>query len=69
MSKSEWRKKLTGISVSLPTFNNNSYELELNKTKKHISWLIQQGLNAENSVFFIAGGLGEGYFLDDYDFH
>ena len=67
MSKSEWRKKLTGISVSLPTFNNNSYELELNKTKKHISWLIQQGLNAENSVFFIAGGLGEGYFLDDYE--
>ena len=67
MSKSEWRKKLTGISVSLPTFNNNSYDLELNKTKKHISWLIQQGLNAENSVFFIAGGLGEGYFLDDYE--
>ena len=50
MSKSELRKKLNGISVSLPTFNNSVYELELNKTKKHVTWLIEQGLNAENSV-------------------
>jgi len=67
MSKSEWRKKLSGISVSLPTFNNEDYQLELNKTKIHVSWLIERGLTADNSVLFIAGGLGEGYFLDDFE--
>ncbi len=60
-------EKLAGISVSLPTFNDDEYNLELDKSKAHINWLLDKGIGEGNSVMFIAGGLGEGYFLDDYE--
>jgi 4-hydroxy-tetrahydrodipicolinate synthase len=59
--------RLKGISVSLPTFNDDEFNLELDKSKTHIRWLLDQGIDESNSVMFIAGGLGEGYFLDDYE--
>ena len=58
-------ERLSGISVSLPTFTDQEYNLELGKAQKQIRWLIDQGLTEENCVVFTAGGLGEGYFLDD----
>jgi len=58
-------ERLSGISVSLPTFTDQGYNLELGKAQKQIRWLINQGLTEENCVVFTAGGLGEGYFLDD----
>ena len=58
-------ERLSGISVSLPTFTDQRYNLELGKAQKQIRWLINQGLTEENCVVFTAGGLGEGYFLDD----
>ena len=67
MSKSEWKRQLSGISASLPTFNDHDHNLELDKTKFHISWLLENGISADNSILFIAGGLGEGYFLDDFE--
>lgn len=67
MSKSELRKKLSGIAVSLPTFNDENYNLQIEKTKLHVSWLLNNGISKDNSVLFIAGGLGEGYFLDDFE--
>ncbi len=57
--------RLKGIILSLPTFNDDDFNLELDKSRFHIKWLLDQGLGEGNSVFMIAGGLGEGYFLDD----
>jgi len=61
------KDKLQGIAISLPTFNDDDFNLELDKSRLHIQWLMDQGLEEGNCVFFIAGGLGEGYFLDDYE--
>ena len=59
------KDKLQGVVVSLPTFNDENYNLELDKSKFHIKWLIDHGVTEGNAVIMIAGGLGEGYFLDD----
>ena len=67
MDKEARRKNLTGIAVSLPTFNDDEYNLQLDRSKAHINWLINQGIGEGNAVIFIAGGLGEGYFLDDHE--
>ena len=67
MNSEDRRKNLAGISVSLPTFNDDEYNLQLDRSKAHINWLIEQGIGAGNAVIFTAGGLGEGYFLDDYE--
>ena len=61
------KEKLQGIAISLPTFNDENFNLELDKSRTHIQWLMDQGLQEGNCVFFIAGGLGEGYFLDDHE--
>jgi dihydrodipicolinate synthase/N-acetylneuraminate lyase len=59
------REKLQGILVSLPTFNDEKFNLRLDRSKTHIRWLIDQGIVEGSGVLMIAGGLGEGYFLDD----
>lgn len=59
--------ELAGIAVSLPTFNDDEYNLRLDRSKAHIRWLLDQGICRGNAVMFIAGGLGEGYFLDDHE--
>jgi len=63
--ESSRRDKLQGVVLSLPTFNDDKFNLLLQRQKKHIQWLLDQGLKEGNAVFMIAGGLGEGYFLDD----
>jgi len=59
------KDKLQGVVVSLPTFNDENYNLLLKREKRHIQWLIEHGLTVGNGVLMITGGLGEGYFLDD----
>ena len=59
------RGKLQGIVLSLPTFNDDQFNLLLERQRRHITWLTNQGLKEGNAVFMICGGLGEGYFLDD----
>ena len=59
------RDKLVGVVVSLPTFNDDQYNLLLKRQKRHIEWLVEHGLVEGSAVLMIAGGLGEGYFLDD----
>ncbi len=65
MNSATRRRNLAGIAVSLPTFNDDEYNLQLDRSKAHINWLIEQGIGEGNAIIFIAGGLGEGYFLDD----
>ena len=59
------RDKLVGVVVSLPTFTDENHNILFKKERRHIKWLIEHGLVEGNGVLMIAGGLGEGYFLDD----
>jgi 4-hydroxy-tetrahydrodipicolinate synthase len=59
------QERLVGIVLSLPTFNDDNYNLLLDCQKRHIQWLIEQGITVGNGVLMIAAGLGEGNFLDD----
>ena len=68
MSK-ERQSKLVGPVVSLPTFTDEDHNLLLDKQRKHIRWLIDNGFKNGEGVILVAGGYGEGYFLDDYEYH
>ena len=57
--------RLVGPVVSLPTFCDESHNLQLDRQRKHIRWLIDHGMNQGNGVLLIAGGYGESYFLED----
>ena len=57
------KKKLKGVVVSLPTPTDEKYEIDYDKFKEHVSWLVSQGLIKGKAVLMGAGGLGEGYFL------
>jgi len=57
------REKLRGVVVSLPTPTKENYEIDYERFKEHVSWLIDQGLLEGKAVLMGAGGLGEGYFL------
>ena len=60
------QEKLTGPVVSLPTFTDEDHNLLLDRQAKHIRWLMEHGIGRDgNGVLLIAGGYGEGYFLDD----
>ena len=59
------KEKLVGVVTSLPSFCDNEHNLLLDRQRKHIRWLIDRGLVEGTAVLMIAGGLGEGYFLDD----
>lgn len=62
------KDRLVGAVISLPTFCDDEYKLLLDRQRKHIRWLIDQGIREGSGVIMIAGGLGEGYFLDDDEF-
>ncbi|KYH41501.1 MAG: dihydrodipicolinate synthase [Candidatus Bathyarchaeota archaeon B26-2] len=57
------RDKLRGIVVSLPTPTRENYEVDYERFKEHVNWLIDQGLVEGKAVLMGGGGLGEGYFL------
>ena len=59
------RDKLVGPVVSLPTFCDENHNLLLDRQRKHIRWLIGNGVVEGSGVLLIAGGYGESYLLDD----
>ena len=59
------QEKLVGPVVSLPTFCDDDHKLLLDRERKHIRWLMESGTFDDAGVLLIAGGYGEGYFLDD----
>ena len=59
------KDKLAGPVVSLPTFCDENHNLLLDRQRKHIRWLMDHGINDGTGVLLIAGGYGEGYFLED----
>ena len=62
------REKLFGSILSLPTFNDDKYNLLLDSQRKHVRWLIDQGIVEGKGVLLIAGGVGESYMLEDSEF-
>ena len=61
--------RLVGPVVSLPTFCDENHNLQLDRQRKHIRWLIDHGIKQGNGVLLIAGGYGESYFLDDEELY
>ena len=59
------KDKLVGPLLSLPTFNDEDYNLLLDRQKIHLNWIIENGFTEGNGVLLMAGGLGEGAFLRD----
>ncbi len=59
------KERMKGVVVSLPTFNDDKYEINYKRSKRHIEWLLSKGVVEGSAVMMIAGGLGECYFLDD----
>ena len=59
------KDKLQGALVSLPTFTDDDQNLVLEKQRRHIRWLLDQGITGDAGVLMVAGGYGEGYYLDD----
>ena len=54
MTKSR-REKLVGSVVSLPTFTDDDHNLRLDRERKHIRWLIDNGIKEGTGVLLIAG--------------
>ena len=67
MAKSR-KEKLVGSILSMPTFCDDQYSLLLDRQRRHIRWLIDQGIKEGSGVLLIAGGVGETYMLEDGEF-
>ena len=63
------KEKLAGALVSLPTFTDNNLNLDVTKQRKHIRWLVDQGIVGDAGVIMVAGGYGEGYYLNDTELY
>lgn len=67
MSKSR-RERLVGPIVSMPTFCDDEYNLLLDRQRKHVRWLMEQGIKEGDGVLLISGGVGETYMLHDEEY-
>ena len=56
--------RFQGALLSMPTFNDETFHLQLDRQRIHINWLIDNGIVEGQGVLIIAGGMGEGYFLE-----
>ena len=61
----ERRHRLVGPLIAIRTFRTDDGELNLEKQRRHLRWLIDQGINEGNGVILGAAGGGEGYFMDE----
>ncbi len=59
----ERKERLRGIVVSLPTPTKENFEVDYERFKEHVEWLVEEGMVEGRAVLMGAGGLGEGYFL------
>ena len=69
MGNNSRREKLVGVVMSLPTFCDDEYNLLLDRQRKHVRWVIDQGIKEGDGVVIICGGVGETYFLEDEEFN
>ena len=64
MSK-ERQNRLVGPVMALRTFTTEDGELNLEKQRFHLNWVIEQGITEGNGVIMVAAGGSEGYFMSD----
>jgi 4-hydroxy-tetrahydrodipicolinate synthase len=57
------KEALVGPVICLRTFRTEDGKLNLDKQRRHLRWLLDQGINKGNGVIMFAGGGSEGYFL------
>ena len=62
------RERLQGSVLSMLTFTNDDCSLDLDSQRKHIRWVIDQGMVEGKCVHLIAGGAGETYMLEEDEF-
>ena len=62
--KSARQMRLVGPVVVLRTFRTDDGELDLEKQRRHLRWLIDQGITEGNGVIMGAGGASEGAFMN-----
>ena len=55
MTTQSRKEKLVGVNMSLPTFCDDQYNLRLDRQRKHIRWLIDQGIKEGDAVIIICG--------------
>ena len=68
MTNNYAKSRLVGSVVSMPTFTNADYSVNLDKHRHHVRWLLKQGYKEGNCVLLIAGGAGETYMLEESEF-
>ena len=61
------KDRLVGSLLSLPTLNDEDYNLLLDRQRIHLNWVIENGITEGNGVFLMAGGLGEGPFFPNQE--
>jgi dihydrodipicolinate synthase/N-acetylneuraminate lyase len=62
------RERLQGSVLSMLTFTNDDYSVDLDGQRRHVRWLIDQGMVEGKCVHLIAGGAGETYMLEEPEF-
>ena len=61
----ERRSRLVGPVIAIRTFRTEDGRLDLQKQRRHLRWMIDQGINEGNGVVMGAAGGGEGYFMNE----
>lgn len=59
MNKQDIYRQLGGCFLAIPTLYNADLDLNLKGMQEHVHFLIDHGLNAENSIVLVNGATGE----------
>lgn len=63
----ERQATLVGPVMVLRTFRTDDGRLDLDKQRRHLRWLIDQGITTGNGVLMGAGGASEGAFMREHE--
>ena len=59
------KSKLVGPVICLRTIRTEDGQMDLDRQRRHLRWLLDQGVNEGNGLIMFAAGGSEGYFLHD----
>jgi 4-hydroxy-tetrahydrodipicolinate synthase len=62
------KEQLVGVVTPLPTFFDSDYNIQANKLKKHVRWLVDNGIKTGTGVLMAHAGLSEGYLMGEDEF-
>ena len=65
MDNTARQKKLVGPIGALRTFTTEDGEIDLDKQRFHLNWVIEHGITEGNGCLMVAAGGSEGYFMSD----